>query len=71
VEYTLSLPCPWGLDGQRAGQPVLDTRQGQDFSLHNVRTSSGAKRTSYPVSTGGGGFFLGGLKPLQIIIIFM
>jgi hypothetical protein len=57
VEFALflSLLCPWHLDGQRAGQPGLDSWQEQDFSiLHNVRTSSGAHQASYPVSMGGG-----------------
>jgi hypothetical protein len=64
VEYTpfLSLLCPWRLDGLQAGQPGLDSRQGQDVSLlHNVQTGSGANPASYPVSTGGpfsGGYYL-------------
>jgi hypothetical protein len=56
VEYNpfLSLLCPWRLDGLRAGQPGLDSGQGQDVSfLHNVRTGSGARPASYPASTGG------------------
>jgi hypothetical protein len=56
VEYTafVSLLCPWRLDGQRAGQPGLASRQGQDVSLlHTVQTGSGAHPTSYPMSTGG------------------
>jgi hypothetical protein len=58
----LSLLCPWRLDGLRAGQSGLNSREGQDVSLlHNAQTSTGAKPTSYPVSTGG--IFLGGLKP--------
>jgi hypothetical protein len=55
MEYNpfLSLLCPWRLDGLRAGQPGLDSRQGQDASLlHNVQTGSGAHPASYPVSTG-------------------
>jgi hypothetical protein len=52
--YQLSLLCPWRLDGLRAGQPVLDSRQEQDVSLlHNVQACSGAHPASYPVSTGG------------------
>jgi hypothetical protein len=73
VEYTpfLSLLCPWRLDGLRAGQPELDSREGQDVSLlHNVQTGSGAHPASYPVSTGGS--FSGGKKPLKrIVIIFL
>jgi hypothetical protein len=56
VKYTpfLSLPCPWRLDGLRAGQPGLVSRQRQDVSLlHNVQTGSGAHPASYPASTGG------------------
>jgi hypothetical protein len=48
--------CPGNVvsDGQRAGQPALDSRRGQGFSLlHNVRTGSGAKPNSCPVSTAG------------------
>jgi hypothetical protein len=35
MEYTpfLSLLCPWRLDWRRAGQPGLDSSQGQDVSL--------------------------------------
>jgi hypothetical protein len=56
VECTpfLSLLYPWRLDWLRAGQPGLDSRQGQDVSLiHNLQTGSGAHPASYPVSTGG------------------
>jgi hypothetical protein len=59
VEYTpfLSLLCPWRLDGLRAGQPGMDSRQGQDVSLlHDVQTGSGAHPASYPMSTGGSFF---------------
>jgi hypothetical protein len=61
VEYTpfLSLLCLWRLDGLQAGQPGLDSREGQEVSLlHNVLTGSGMKPTSEY-----GGLFLGGLKP--------
>jgi hypothetical protein len=61
MEYTpfLSLLCPWRHNGLRAGQPGLDSRQGQDVSLlHNVQTGFGAHQASYPMSTGG--FFSGG-----------
>jgi hypothetical protein len=56
VQYTpfLSLLCPWRLDGQRAGQPGLDSGQGQGvFLLHNVQTGCGAHPASYPMSNGG------------------
>jgi hypothetical protein len=50
----LTLQCPWLLDGLRAGQPALDSRQGQYVShLRKVHTGSGAHPASYPMSTGG------------------
>jgi hypothetical protein len=60
LEYNpfLSLLCPWRHNEIRAGQPGLDSRQGQDvYLLHNVQTGSGA-HPAYPVSTGG--YILGG-----------
>jgi hypothetical protein len=56
VEYApfLSLLCPWCLDGLGAGQPGLNSRQGQDVSLlHNVQSGSGAHPAPYPMSTWG------------------
>jgi hypothetical protein len=50
----LSLLCPWCLNGQQAGQLVLDSRQGQDVSLlHNIQAGSGAHPASYTLSTEG------------------
>jgi hypothetical protein len=53
LQFILITAYPWSLDGLRAGQPGLDSRQGQDVSLlHNVQTGFGARPASYPVSTG-------------------
>jgi hypothetical protein len=50
---SLTLLCPWRLDGLRAGRSGLDSRQGQNVSLlHNVQTGSGDHPPSYPMSTG-------------------
>jgi hypothetical protein len=60
VGYTpfLSLPCPWRLDGLRAGRAGLDSGQGQDVSLlHNVQTGSGP--TQPPINEYRGLFLLG------------
>jgi hypothetical protein len=54
VKWSTLHSYPWRLDGLRAGQPGLDSRQGQDVSLlHNVQTGSGFHPASYPVNTGG------------------
>jgi hypothetical protein len=43
----------WYSDGLRAERPGLDSRQGQNFVLHNVHTGSGANPAPYRMSTGG------------------
>jgi hypothetical protein len=54
VHSILITPVSVALDGLRAGQPGLDSRQGEDVSLlHNVLTGSGAHPASYPVNTWG------------------
>jgi hypothetical protein len=51
---TISLLCPWRLDGHSGGQLGLDSGQGQDFSLlHDVQTGSVAHQASHTLSTGG------------------
>jgi hypothetical protein len=71
VHSILSLLCPWSLDGLRAGQPGLDSQQGQEvFLLHNVQNGSGAHPAFYPMSTGGSFWGGGGVKTFANYIYF-